>query len=151
MSTHLHFLGRMTVATLASLAWQAAPAQASPSLAEARLGAIKGTSPGITLIGRNPTPEASGSAASAPAGGTKAPAQRLVQGATATDTGTPTSPGTGSGWGALLRSLPAPQGDALSSAKRLDSPSLGIALPSAASAPARTEDRPSPKPVPAAR
>lgn len=153
MSRHVPLLGRTAVAILAAVAWQSASAQASPSLGEARLGVIKGTSPGITLVGRNPAsaPQASESGASAPAGAAKTPTQRQAQTAMSSDAGTATSPQTGSGWGALLRSLPPPQGDGMSSAKRLESPSLGIALPTAASAPAKAEDRPAPKPAPVAR
>jgi hypothetical protein len=137
MTALIHRLGHVAAVTLAFWAGHSAHAQSSPSLGEARLGVIKGTSAGITLIGRTPAsaPEVSRSGASAPTGATKAPVQRQAQNATTPEAGAPASPSVGAGWGALLRSLPPPQGDAMSAAKRLDSPSLGIALPSAASAP----------------
>lgn len=82
----------------------AAPAQSGASLQERRLGIIKGTAPGITLV--------------------EAP-----RAASAASPAAPTAP-------AAKPAAPVP----LSAARRLDSPALGITLPSAGPAASKAGD-----------
>jgi hypothetical protein len=135
---------------LAAVVWHPVQGQSSPSLGEARLGVIKGNSPGITLIGRSAAsaPVAAASGASQAASSAKFPVQSQARAAPSSGTSNAPATATGGGWGSLLRALPPPQGEGMSSAKRLDSPSLGIALPSAASSAPAKADSPAPSPSP---
>lgn len=92
-------------------------AQSGGSLNDARNAINKGTSPGIVIIGaKRRAPEASAAAASA-----SAPTQTPAAAAT------PLAERVG----AALKLGDPPSGLPLSAARRLDSPSLGIAIPSA--------------------
>lgn len=118
-------------------AW--APVQAE-SLYEKRLAVIKGTSPGVTLIGpggkiADTGPKASNPAASAASAGAasgSAPAARTAAQAAPEQ---PSEPGT---W--LQRLVGPPSGKSLSEAKRLDSPDQGIRLPTASKAASQPAD-----------
>lgn len=85
----------------------AAPAQSGASLQERRLGIIKGTAPGITLV---EAPRAASAASPAAPTAPAAPAAKPA--------------------------APVP----LSAARRLDSPALGITLPSAGPAASKAGD-----------
>jgi len=105
-------------------------AESGRSLGETRLEIIRGTSPGITLIparSRAQPPVASASApatAASVAGATVPAAKAPVQAG-----GTPSVLGPMGDW---LRWGDAPSGMPMHEAKRLDSPSVGIELPTAA-------------------
>ncbi len=91
-------------------------AESGGSLYDSRLGVIKGTSPGIVVIGpgrNSQAPAVAASSASASAAGSTPLAERT---------------------GALLKWGEPPSGQALNAAKRLDSPAQGITLPSSGSA-----------------
>ena len=112
MKTQLLILA--AAATLATPAL--AQAQSGGSLNDARSAITKGTAPGIVIIGtkRRP-PEASAAstaaAAAAPAAAAATPLAERV--------------------GAAVKWGDPPSGQPLNAARRLDSPTLGIALPSA--------------------
>lgn len=104
----------MVLAAAATLATHAlSQAQSGGSLNDARSAITKGTAPGIVIIGakrRAPEPSAAASAATAaaPAPAAATPLAERV--------------------GAALKWGDPPSGLPLSAARRLDSPSLGIAL-----------------------
>ncbi len=110
----------------------ASQAQSSGSLNDARSAIAKGTAPGIVIIGaKRRAPEASTAAsaasAAAPTSATAPPAP--------TAAATPLAERIG----AAIKWGDPPSGQPLNAARRLDSPNLGIALPSirpAASQPA---------------
>jgi hypothetical protein len=130
MKTALTFLA---VASTALALQGAASAQSVGSLQDARKAVREGTTPGITIIparkraepppAQASAPQAAGSAAGPAAAGASAPA--VVK----------TKSASGSVAGEILRSLPPPSGTPINSARRLDSPQLGIPIPGAASAP----------------
>ncbi len=111
-------------------------AETGGSLYESRLGIIKGTSPGIVIIGAGRSSPAA-AAASAASGAAAIQTTALKAGAPApAASAVPLAERAG----ALLKWGDPPSGQALNSAKRLDSPTQGIVLPSAgssASQPAR--------------
>lgn len=124
-----------TAAVLAAAAFvltvhDPAQAESGRSLGETRLEIIRGTSPGITLIpartrAQPPAASASSPSAAASMAGTPVPAATApVQAG-----GTPSALGP---LGAWLRWGDAPSGTPMRDAKRLDSPSVGIELPTAA-------------------
>jgi len=121
------------------------PVRAEPgtSLYDSRLGITKGTSPGIVIIpARNPqTPAAAASSASAPGAATQATGPKA--GAPAAAAG---SAPVAEGAGAPLKWGDPPSGQALNEAKRLDSPTQGIALPTAGSAASQPAGKAPPKP-----
>ncbi|MES2959249.1 MAG: hypothetical protein V4792_13750 [Pseudomonadota bacterium] len=121
-----------TLAAGLTLAMSALVMAQGGSLNDARMGVIKGTAPGIVIFdfARRPqAPSAAASAASAAGGANPATAQKRD----AADA-RPASEGLGS----MLKWGEPPSGRPLNAARRLDSPSLGIPLPTggAASQPA---------------
>jgi len=128
-------------------------AQSSGSLYDSRLGVIKGTSPGIVIFDskRSPqppaaaassAPAAAASSASAAAGGASQPAARKADTPVAA---APTAP-LAERAGALLRAWgDPPSGQPLNAAKRLDSPTQGITLPSASRAASQADGKAPPK------
>jgi hypothetical protein len=118
-------------------------AQSGGSLYDSRQGVIKGTSPGIVIIPtRNPqTPAATASSASAaaaatPASGPKASAPAAAAGsAPAAQSG-----GSPFKWGAP------PTGQPLSTARKLESPTVGIPIPVGGSAASQPAGKAPPKP-----
>jgi len=112
----------------------ASQAQSSGSLNDARSAIAKGTAPGIVIIGaKRRAPEAS-TAASAASASAAAPAS-----ATAPPAPTAAATPLAERIGAAIKWGDPPSGQPLNAARRLDSPNLGIALPSirpAASQPA---------------
>lgn len=124
----------VTVLTGALLLAMLAPAQAE-SLYEKRLAIIKGTSPGITLIGpaSKPTSDAAGSNPTGPAASAPAPSTST---AAQTAPSEPEEPG--KSW--LQRLNAPPSGKSLAEAKRLDAPDQGIRIPTARTAASQPAD-----------
>ena len=122
------YLTRLWVCLLAPL-WvghAAVHAEPNPSLAEKRMGFIKGTTPGIVLFDfESAKPRAAASA----------PAQPQAAVATAQE------PAIGN---RLLNALPPPSGRSLQSARRLDAPDQGVPLRT-------SRDVPQPQAEPAAK
>lgn len=105
-------------------------AETGGSLYESRLGVIKGTAPGIVVIGAGrSSPAAAASSASGAAAATQTTAQKAGAPAPAAS-----AVSLAERAGAVLKWGDPPSGQALNSAKRLDSPTQGIVLPSAGSA-----------------
>jgi hypothetical protein len=104
-------------------------ADPGPSLNQVRSEINSGTWPGITIFKAQPKAEPPPATASAPGGsGAKAQSIEPGKGAAAPARDTPSVAarlGAQIGWGGPLSRQP------LNAAKRLDSPSLGIALPTA--------------------
>jgi hypothetical protein len=129
----------MVLAAAATLATHAlSQAQSGGSLNDARSAITKGTAPGIVIIGaKRRAPEASAAASAATASapvaaaasaGSAAPAAvRKAEAPAAPAAATPLAERVG----AALKWGDPPSGLPLNAARRLDSPSLGIALQSA--------------------
>jgi hypothetical protein len=108
-------------------------AEPTQSLAEKRLSIFKGTAPGIVIVDFDKKPRAPASA----------PNPRASGSATATGTTAATANESAHSGNAVsqqpsesrfLSALPPPSGRSLQSARRLDAPDQGIALPTARSA-----------------
>lgn len=129
-----------------------ADTEVKKSLNDARLGVTKGTSPGIEIIpARTKAPASATAASAAGVGGSAASAPGSMSGASAPKTAG-TAPAADKPFSALREAaasiLSEPvSGDSMGSAKRLTSPSLGIALPTRAEVPKRAAS----SPVPAGR
>ena len=123
----------LVLAATATLAMHVpAQAQSGGSLNDARSAINKGTAPGIVIIGakrRAPEPSAAASEASAaatPAATGVSPGARNGDAAAAPSVATPLAERIG----AALKWGDPPSGQPLNAARRLDSPALGIPLPS---------------------
>jgi hypothetical protein len=130
-----------------------ADAEVKKSLNDARQGVIKGTSPGIEIIPARTRAPASANAASAAAvgGSAASSASSSMAGASAPKMAG-VAPAADKPFSALREAaaniLHEPvSGESMGSAKRLTSPSLGIALPTRAEVPKRAAS----SPVPASR
>ncbi len=117
-------------------------AQASGSLYDSRQGVIKGTSPGIVIIpARNPqAPAAAASSASAAAAATPASGTKASPPAAAGSA--PAAPGAAAPftWGEP------PTGQPLSTARKLESPTIGIPIPVGGGAASQPAGKAPPKP-----
>lgn len=128
----------MVLAAAATLATHAlSHAQSGGSLNDARSAITKGTTPGIVIIGakrRAPEPSAAASAATA-ADPVAAASTGAAAPTTARKADAPAAPAAATPLaervGAALKWGDPPSGLPLNAARRLDSPSLGIALPPA--------------------
>ena len=127
----------MVLAAAATLATHApSQAQTGGSLNDARSAITKGTAPGIVIIGAKRRPPEASAAASAATASAPAPAAAASAGsaapATARKAEAPAAPATATPLaervGAALKWGDPPSGLPLNAARRLDSPSLGIAL-----------------------
>lgn len=108
-------------------------AQPSQSLAEKRLGIIKGTTPGIVLFDFGATPPRAAAFAPAPAPAGVGTSANVGSGTTGqakpSDTKASDAPAYQPPIGnRLLSNLPPPSGKSLQSARRLDAPDQGIQL-----------------------
>ena len=121
MKTQLLVLA--AAATLATHALSQAPS--GGSLNDARSAITKGTAPGIVIIGAKRRPPEASAAASAASAGAAAPAPSAAAPVAAAATPLAERVGAAIKWG------DPPSGQPLNAARRLDSPTLGIALPSA--------------------
>lgn len=131
------------LAALAVFCQSATAAEPTQSLAEKRLGIIKGTTPGIVIIDFDKKPATT---APAPASTTATATAGNASSTTATTTATTAvttavDPKASSAIVAdqpivnrLFSALPPPSGRSLQSARRLDAPDQGIALPTARAA-----------------
>jgi hypothetical protein len=126
-----------SMAALALAACAAASAQSLGSLNDARAAVRNGTTPGITIIPARKSAEPAAAPASVPAatGATSAAAPSARAASAAAPAAVPPKPSVGQRTSEILRSLPPPSGTPITSAKRLDSPTLGIPIPSGASGP----------------
>jgi len=135
----------LTLAAGSALAMHTLVLAAEPgrSLQERRLEVLNGTAPGIVLFGSKRPPQAPAAAASsASAAGTARPAA-LAQGeisASGAKPAAPASPAVPLFW------AEPPSGKALNDARRLDSPTQGIALPVAGGAASQAAGKEPPKP-----
>jgi hypothetical protein len=129
MSTQLHLLCRsLSLMALLLVGPSAVYAEPSQSLADKRLSIFKGESKGIVLFGSDAAPRP---AASAPARSGTTGTGAVAAGADATPAEAAQPAATGS---RFLSSLPPPSGRSLQSARRLDAPDQGVALPTARAA-----------------
>ncbi len=133
------------LAALALVSQSVTAAEPTQSLAEKRLGIIKGTTPGIVIIDFDKKPATT---APAPASTTATATAGNASSTTATTTTTATTavttavdPKASSAMVAdqpivnrFFSALPPPSGRSLQSARRLDAPDQGIALPTARAA-----------------
>jgi hypothetical protein len=115
----------------------AATAQSLGSLNDARAAVRNGTTPGITIIPARKSAEPAAVPASAAASASAKTAATPAVGAAsaAAPAAAPAKPSVAERASGILRSLPPPSGTPITSAKRLDSPQLGIPLPTGASGP----------------
>jgi len=135
MKTALTFL---VVASTALALQGAASAQSLGSLNDARKAVRDGTTPGITIIPARKSAEPAPAQASAPAAaGAKTVAAPVAAGASsaAPAAAAPAKSSVTERTGEILRSLPPPSGTPINAARRLDSPQLGIPIPTGASGP----------------
>lgn len=115
------------LATLALFGPSILAAEPSQSLAEKRLSIFRGTTPGIVIFDFDQAPRG---AASAPRNASQAAGTGSAADAKKPEDA-PAEPILGS---RFLSTLPAPIGRSLQSARRLDAPDQGIAVPTARSA-----------------
>jgi hypothetical protein len=127
----------LLVAALALAACSVASAQSLGSLNDARAAVRNGTTPGITIIparkSAEPAPVAA--SASAAAGAKTAAAPAGAAASSAAPAAAPAKSSVPERTSEILRSLPPPSGTPINSARRLDSPQLGIPIPTGASGP----------------